>query len=65
MVNGALSSQPLLCPGCRNQVGVTLSNGIVVSKHKGRTIRIECGEIACEHCRHLIVVDNRIHAVVR
>ena len=65
MANGALSSEPLRCPSCRNIVGVTMLDGTVVSKRDRRVIRIARGDITCERCQYVIVVDSRAAAVVR
>ena len=65
MANGALSSEPLRCPNCGNIIGVTRLDGTVVSKRDRRVIRIVRGDITCERCQYVIVVDNRITAVVR
>ena len=64
MVNGTLSSHPLLCLNCQNIVGVLQPNGSVVSKKAGRTIRIERGEITCELCGVVRGVDNKAAPVV-
>ena len=55
----------LRCPNCGNIIGVTMLDGTVVSKRDRRVIGIVRGDITCERCQYVIVVDSRAAAVVR
>ena len=52
-----LLASKLICT-CGNMVGLLALSGAVVSRRKGRTIRIERGSIICEKCGELIEVDS-------
>lgn len=64
-MNGS-GARDFLCTGCRNRIGMRYPDGHVVSRHKGREIRILAGggEITCEECDGRTPVDKEANAVV-
>lgn len=55
---------PIHCRGCRNKIGVRRPDGRIVVRWKGRTVEFEAGNVTCESCATVNVLDRIGIAVV-
>lgn len=57
---------PLYCP-CGNRLGLRRSDGVFVSRRKGRTLTIvvdEAAQVTCEECNRTTDVDKLLDTAV-